>query len=145
MAEELTIAVETEESNKGNALKKEMIIVSLGNGCTVTASCEAAGISRKTFYRWLKADTEFAELVAHTEQSATLCVEDALWNKAVDGNVTAMIFWLCNREADRWKNVNKVEVEDITKYSDDKLDKIIRDLSRQVGISESINGESSTR
>lgn len=36
-------------------------------------------------------------------------VELSLYNKAMTGNVTAQIFWLCNRRPDRWKNVNRVE------------------------------------
>jgi hypothetical protein len=33
-------------------------------------------------------------------------VEEALFESAVSGNVTAQIFWLCNRAPERWKRLN---------------------------------------
>ena len=36
-------------------------------------------------------------------------VEMSLYGKAISGNVTAQIFWLCNREPRRWVNVQRIE------------------------------------
>ncbi len=38
-------------------------------------------------------------------------VEASLYNQALKGNITAIIFWLCNRQPDKWKNVNKVDIQ----------------------------------
>jgi hypothetical protein len=36
-------------------------------------------------------------------------VEMSLYNKAMGGNIVAMIFWLCNRAPERWVNVQRLE------------------------------------
>ena len=36
-------------------------------------------------------------------------VEDALFNNAVNGNTTAQIFFLCNRDPDRWQHLYKIQ------------------------------------
>jgi hypothetical protein len=102
-------------STKRNAIKKALL-ESLDKGATVTAACESAGIARKTFYEWLKEDLNFCNEISHSQQGAILTVEDALYRNATQGgkgfgDTTAQIFFLCNREPDRWKNVNRVEVE----------------------------------
>lgn len=91
--------------------KKEAILLSLKDGSTVSAACHACGISRNTFYSWLKEDSAFATKVDEAQKSRIQHVEDSLYKKAIEGNMTAIIFFLCNREPERWKNVNKVEAE----------------------------------
>lgn len=89
--------------------KKESVLESLSKGATVQNACRAANIGRTTFYNWLKEDQTFALRVAHTEEAAIQCVEDALFASALSGKVPAQIFFLCNRRPDRWKTVTKLE------------------------------------
>ena len=88
---------------------KPVLIVSLENGSTVAATCVGAGISRDTFYRWCKEDPKFGEKVEAAQESRVQHVEDALYKNAINGVLTAQIFFLCNRAPDKWKNVQKVE------------------------------------
>lgn len=62
-----------------------------------------------TFYNWLARDDDFAADVDAAMQSRIKVVEDALFRKAESGNVTACIFWLCNRDKGRWEHVAKIE------------------------------------
>ena len=36
-------------------------------------------------------------------------VEASLYRQSLNGNTTAMIFWLCNRSPERWQSLQKVE------------------------------------
>lgn len=105
---------------------KSVVLESLSSGSTVDAACRAAGISRSVFYDWRKKDAEFAEAVERAQMVAVSVVEDALFLKATRGekdgrgNVVAMIFWLCNRAPDRWKNVQRVEHSGEIKHTEEK-------------------------
>lgn len=94
---------------------KRAILKSLRNGASVRKAVKAAGCSRTTFYEWRQKDKRFNKRVLQTYEARTEVVEDALFMSATEPdekgktNVTAQIFWLCNRKPDSWKNVNKVE------------------------------------
>lgn len=112
--------------------QKDALIESIAQGATVSAACRAANIDRSTFYAWIKSDEDFRIRYKETAEGAIQAVEDALWDKALSGNVIACIFYLCNRAPERWKNVNKVEIE---KKGDEKnADNILilRDISQPV-------------
>ena len=58
----------------------------------------------------MKRDPEFAALVEAAEMPVHEAVESALLKSAMSGNVTAQIFYLCNRAKERWTHVNQVQV-----------------------------------
>lgn len=72
-------------------------------------ACKLAGLDRSTFCDRMKADPAFREQVAECEGYSVECVEEALMKKALEGNVTAMIFVLCNRLPDKWANVSSIK------------------------------------
>lgn len=94
---------------RGRKDVKPVIIESLKDGATVSAACTGANINRNTFYKWYEEDTEFAKQVDAAQKSRVHHVEDSLFKKAMQGNLTAIIFFLCNRSPEKWKNVQKVE------------------------------------
>ena len=83
--------------------QKAAVVESLGNGSTRAAACEAAGIDRSTFYQWLKRDSRFLKRVEQTLVSRVTMVEDALYERALAGDVKAQIHWLRCREPDKWE------------------------------------------
>ncbi len=93
------------------AKQKEAIIQSLGAGAFITKAVEAAGVSHDTYYRWRREDPDFDKACETALASRVGRVEDALYAKAVSGNVTACIFWLCNRVPDRWQHVQRIVQE----------------------------------
>ena len=82
---------------------KQQILEALNSGLSRYKACETVGISMATFYRWLKKDNKFAKEVAEAEEVAVMIIEDALYTKAIRGDVRAMIFFLTNRRPNRWK------------------------------------------
>lgn len=89
---------------------KEVLIGSLKNGCTVFKACKGADICRDTFYRWYNTDDKFKEAVDIAKQSRISMVEDALFENAFEhNNTTAQIFFLCNRDPDRWQHLYKIQ------------------------------------
>jgi len=47
-----------------------------------------------------------------TDEDRVRQVEDALFEAALGGNVTAATFYLCNRAPERWRPVQKIPTED---------------------------------
>lgn len=60
----------------------------------VTYACERAGISTRTFYRWVEADTEFAEEVAAIQDMQLDFVEKNMLEAIKDKNPACLIFYL---------------------------------------------------
>lgn len=64
----------------------------------VSYACENTGISRQTYYRWIKEDKDFAKACEDVKESVIDRVESKLMNVMNDadapGHLTAIIFWL---------------------------------------------------
>lgn len=89
---------------------KRIIIESLRNGATKTKACAEANIERMTFYRWMTISKSFRRRIEEAIEGQIGTVEDALYKAAVEGNVVAQKFFLCNRASDRWKDTTKHEI-----------------------------------
>ena len=57
-----------------------------------------------TLYEWKKRFPEISEAIKDGKDLPDIQVENALYEAAVGGNVTAMIFWLKNRLKSEWKD-----------------------------------------
>ncbi len=55
-------------------------------------------------------EPEFADIIQGALERANASVEEALYARALAGNVSAMQMWLFNREPDRWRDVKRIEV-----------------------------------
>ena len=72
------------------------------------------GITKMTLYNWMHKFPELAEQLKISRETADANVENALYNAAMSGNVTAQIFWLKNRKKDEWGE-KKEEKQDTVK------------------------------
>lgn len=88
--------------------RAEAIIESLNNGSSIIAACKGAGIQPVTFWRWRKADPSLEDEAAVAVTSRVMIVEDALYNSAIKGNITAQMFFLMNRAPENWKDKRAV-------------------------------------
>jgi DNA-directed RNA polymerase subunit N (RpoN/RPB10) len=88
---------------------KEQFLELLREGNSRRKALEACGVTRYTLRNHMIADPTFKERVAEAEAEAIDIVEDALFQRCIKGNVTAQLFYLCNRRPDRWKSVNKLQ------------------------------------
>jgi len=88
---------------------KAAVLKQLEEGSSIIAACEATNVPRRSFYNWMNDDPDFQGDVFTILNGRTTIVEDALFGSALRGNVTAQIFWLCNRGGGRWRHVQQLE------------------------------------
>ena len=83
------------EEYKFDNMKKNAFIAkyrsTLGN---ITASCEAAGVARQTYYDWKATDENFAQVVKNIDEESLDFAESSLKQQIKNGDTTATIFYL---------------------------------------------------
>jgi len=78
-------------------------------GCNISACCKAINIDRKTYYNWLKNDPEFSTQCSDCEEELIDLAESQLFKNITTGNVTSLIFFLCNKGKHRgWQSVSQI-------------------------------------
>lgn len=86
---------------------KDKLIVIGGwarDGLTNEQIAHNMGIHVSTLYDWKAKYEELDEVLKRTKEIADYQVENALFKKAMKGDVTACIFWLKNRKAVQWRD-----------------------------------------
>jgi hypothetical protein len=66
------------------------------------------GISPRTLNYWKK-NVEFLQSLKRGKLKADFQIAKSLYEKAKGGDTTAMIFWLKNRQPDRWRDRQQQE------------------------------------
>lgn len=66
-------------------------------GSSVSVATQQAGISRDTFYRWLKEDKEFKEKIDRIQYHLNDLVEDILMIKIMQGDGPSVRFYLSRK------------------------------------------------
>ena len=89
--------------------RRRKYLEGLSRGLRRGAAAKAAGVDRGTIRNAQKSDEAFATSCEEAEMDACDQVEEALWKKALDGNVTAMLVWLFNRSAGRFSDKRYVK------------------------------------
>lgn len=74
------------------------------NGLTDHQLATNIGIAPSTLYEWKKKNKEFSDILKRNKDVVDTLVENALLKAALDGNITAMIFWLKNRKHTVWRD-----------------------------------------
>ena len=118
----------------------EKICKHLKQGNTINTTCQAVGISKETFFQWMK-KPDFSDSIKKAMAIPDKKVENALFKSAIMGhryeekeykgvavgekikmipvktvtkiiapNVTAQIFYLKNRQPDEWKDRHDLDV-----------------------------------
>jgi hypothetical protein len=64
-----------------------------------------------TIYNWKLIHPEFLEAIKKGKQKADSDVAKSLYQKALEGDSTAMIFWLKNRKPDKWRDKQEIKQE----------------------------------
>ena len=81
--------------DKSRHIKKEAMLQALENSLgVVTVACKQTETPRRTYYKWLKEDEEFAKAVKEIENIALDFGESQLHKQIGDGNTSATIFFL---------------------------------------------------
>ena len=74
------------------------------DGLTDEQIAERMGIVRQTLWVWRGKHAELEKAIRVGKEVADYLVEAALYKNAIEGNVTAQIFWLKNRRPDKWNS-----------------------------------------
>ena len=74
------------------------------DGLTDEQIAHNMGISARTLYEWKEKYPQISQSLKKGKEVVDFEVENALLQAAIEGNTTAMIFWLKNRRPDRWRD-----------------------------------------
>jgi len=88
-------------------LKRENLAIIEGwarNGLTDSDIAHNMGIAKSTLCEYKKKSNELSDALKKNKDIADIIIENALYNKAKNGDVTAMIFWLKNRRMQKWRD-----------------------------------------
>lgn len=82
----------------------------IGQGLTLACIAAKMGITRTTLFEWRKKSVVISDSFKKGESQAVDNVENALYSAAINGNITAQIFYLKNRRPDAWKDKRDTEI-----------------------------------
>lgn len=84
------------------AASKENFLTQLENSFGLVATtCRKAGISRSTYYKWRKEDTDFANKADEVKELQKDAVEALILKKMKDGDTAMLIFYAKTQMKDR--------------------------------------------
>lgn len=81
--------------------KKDFLIKFKESKGIISTACDAAGITRMTFYRWKKEDPEFASLVSEIEEASIDYVESKLIENIDNNKTSEILFYLKTKGKNR--------------------------------------------
>ena len=79
------------------------------DGLTEEEIARKLGVGHTAFNVWKNKHAEFVEALKTSKETADARVEKALYTKALDGDTTAQIFWLKNRQPGKWRDKHEIE------------------------------------
>jgi hypothetical protein len=85
--------------------RRDVFVEALRDGAWRTSAAQAAGVHFSTVRRHMITDAAFADEVEEAELDANTAVENALYERALGGNITACLAWLYSRMPDRWRDM----------------------------------------
>lgn len=80
------------------------------NGLTNEQIASNMDIVVSTLWEWRKKSSKISNALKIGKEAADLQVENALHKAALEGNTTAMIFWLKNRKPENWRDKIQQEI-----------------------------------
>lgn len=90
------------------------------DGLSLEQIAKNIGINECTIYDWKKKEAKISEALKKGREVVDFEVENALYKNAMDGNVTAQIYWLKNRKPKVWRD--KIDIytneEEISKVQE---------------------------
>ena len=80
-------------------------------GMTDKEIAKHLGIALSTMSNWKLEHPEFMDALKNGKGDADSKVADSLYKQAMNGNVTACIFWLKNRRIPDWRDKHEIAVD----------------------------------
>lgn len=82
------------------------------NGLTDTEIANNMGVSIRTFYNYREKYPKIKQATSVGKQQANFYIENKLFKKAADGNMTAIIFWLKNNWREKYSDTQRTALEE---------------------------------
>ena len=79
------------------------------DGLTEEQISHNMGINPATLWDWKRKYSKISNVLKVNKDIADRQVENALYKAALEGNTTAMIFWLKNRKRKEWRDKQDIE------------------------------------
>ncbi len=99
-----------------------------GQGLTIKQIARALGIHYDTLYVKKRDNPELDLAIKTGRAKGIASVSNALFQNAMQGNVTAQIFYLKNRAPDEWKDRQEVNVDHRVKLTREQMEDRLRDI-----------------
>jgi len=93
-------------------------------GCTLEQIATSLGIGLSTTCRKKKMFREFREAIEDGRTGALVSMTNALYEKGLTGDTTAMKFYLSNRDSDSWREKQHTELSGSVGIHEDCLDEL---------------------
>lgn len=118
--------------SKWGDIKEKLTLVEgwARDGLTNEQIAHNLGISTALLYKYQKEHIEFLETLKKGKEVIDYQVENALLKNALEGNVTAQIYWLNNRKPKQWKN--KRENTENNKEEISKVEQVLIRIREEV-------------
>lgn len=82
------------------------------NGLTDTEIANNMGVSIRTFYNYREKYQKIKQATSVGKEQANFYIENKLFKKASEGNMTAIIFWLKNNWRDKYSDTQRTVLEE---------------------------------
>lgn len=103
------------------------------DGLTDEQIADNMGVSRSTLNEWKKKYPDISDTLKRGKEVVDIEVENALYRAALDGNITAIIFWLKNRQPQKWRDKQQVEMSGELKHTNPFEGLTTNELKKLVG------------
>lgn len=115
---------------------KERFILCLDVLGTIKAACRKCGIHKTTMYYWRKTDEAFRMKMDEVDDNNIDTVESVLFKKALQGNMSAIKFYLENKRPEVWGRKLHIglldRIKEIDQYTDEQLNQLIADVQSEL-------------
>lgn len=89
---------------------------------------ERLGVSTSTFYKHKSEQKEFSDALKYSKETLVARLEQTLFQKALEGNMTAVIFSLKNLRPDKWGEKVDVNANVTAKEFQDAMSRFVEKL-----------------
>lgn len=129
------------EFNQKLSQKKENFIIALSESLgIISTACKKIGITRPTYYAWIREDEEFKERCEHITQDTGDLVESKLLEKIKEGETTAIIFYCKTKLKSRGyverfeQNIKDISMEKITEHDEEIIERALQRRMQRVEV-----------
>ena len=110
-----------------------VICTYLRKGCTIEASCQAANINKRTYYRWMEEIPEFREFVNATESDVEATLLETITSF---GDWRAAAWILERRYPQRWGQKRELDVNVTKQTGTDVIAGMLSNIIKKESINE---------